>query len=212
MHDTPVRVKDVEFASYLRPSVHGDKAVLQLSFRLHHMQTDELILDIQQDEENALYTTDIQYYIAHEDQQLNLTTELDEEEMHELLKAVLNSQVAQSELSFYGMSEYEGCYAKKPTDDFEVMIVHVDTAQKEGDVSRAPQDEIHLFSSKRDAFHFFHQNIYTYTQKSTEAIQQTFGAYKVLWEHKEVNADILTYISLHYQGNEIDSKEKYNAL
>lgn len=214
MHETPVKVKDVEFFSFLRPSeLHGHKAVLQLAFRLPHMQHDEMIMNIEQDEEKALFTTNLEYYDAKEEQQFNLMDQFDEEELHELLKAVLNSETAKKELVYYGMDGYEGCYAKK-IQDFEVIITHIDlTRDNTKDASQyIPNDSFHAFSNKEEALQFFHRLAETYNDETSEVTRESFGAYKVVWEEEESNTDILTYIMLHYQGKEIPSEEQYKRL
>lgn len=210
MHQTLVHIKDVEFVSYLRPSeLHGHKATLQMSFRLPHMQEDEMIIDILKDEQNHLYTTNIDYYCARDEEQFSLLGEFDQEEMHELLKAVLNSDVTQKELTYYEMDDYVNCYAKPLSYDFAVVVTHAHLSKEE---SALPMDLYHQFSSKKDALDFFHTTVNSYKEYALEQRKQTFGAYQFIWQNPQTKRDIITYILLHHEGEEITSLDHYNSL
>lgn len=215
MHETLVQIKDVEFVSYLRPSdLHGHIASLQMSFRLVDMQEDELIIDIQQDEENRLYTTNVDYYEAKSEEQFSLMNELDKEELHELLKAVLNTEETQVELAFYGMSTYTDCYAKCIGYDFEVIVTHTDLNEgaSVGDSAQVPMDVHHQFVAKAPAFEFFHTLVQSYKEKATEEKKQNFGTYKLIWQQPKTKHEIMTYIQFRCEGEEIASLDAYNKL
>lgn len=215
MHKTLAQIKDVEFVSYLRPSeLHGHVGSLQMSFRLIDMQEDELIIDIQQDKEKNLYTTNIEYYEVKDDELFSLAKQFDPDELYELLKAVLNSDVTQKELSYYGMDDYVECYAKINTYDFEVLVTNEILNQQETIPSPppTPMDACHQFSSKSTALNFFYTVIHSYKKHAVETSKQGFGSHKVLWQDPQTKADVLTYILLHHQGEEIASLDAYNKL
>lgn len=112
MYPTFVKVKDVLFHSYFEQQDQASE-ILHLSFRLHHMMEDELIMDIQQDEYNYLYTTNILYFDATRLETMDLSEQFDEEELGELLKALLNDAVTNEELSIINWQDHRGCYAVK---------------------------------------------------------------------------------------------------
>lgn len=112
MYPTFVQVKDVLFHSYFEPYDHENETLF-LSFRLQHMMHDELIMDIQRDEYDYLYTTNIVYFDASRLETIDISEKFDEEELSELLKALLNDSVTMEELKMIDWEQHNGCYAIK---------------------------------------------------------------------------------------------------
>lgn len=112
MYPTFVQVKDVLFHAYFDDQDFLNET-LYLSFRLNHMIEDELIMDIQCDEFGYLYTTTVEYFNASRLETLDITEKFDEEELSEILKALLNHPTTTEELTLIDWQEHKGCYAVK---------------------------------------------------------------------------------------------------